>query len=125
MTDILFREEAHGIVGCAMEVLNEIGHGFHEKIYENALVVEFGLRAIPCLQQKPFEIVFKKNVVGTYIPDLICFEQIIVDTKTIEAITDGERGKMINYLKVTGLKLGLLLNFKHPRLQWERVVLTQ
>jgi GxxExxY protein len=125
MTNLLFPEETHRIVGCAMEVLNEIGHGFHEKIYENALVVEFGFRGIPWAQQRPFDIVFKQNVVGTYIPDLICFDQIIVDTKTIEAITDLERGKMINYLKVTGLKLGLLINFKHPRLQWERVVLSR
>jgi GxxExxY protein len=125
MKDIIFPEETHQIVGSAMEVLNHIGHGFHEKIYENALVVEFELRGIPWVQQRAFDIVFKQNVVGTYIPDLICFDQIIVDTKTIEAITDLERGKMINYLKVTGLKLGLLINFKHPRLQWERVVLSR
>ena len=105
--------------------LEDIGHGVHEKIYENALVVAFGLRSIPCLQQKPFDIVFKNTIVGTYIPDLICFEQIVVDTKTIEAVTDAERGQMINYLKVTGLTLGLLLNFKHSRLQWERIVLTR
>jgi len=122
MAEILFREEVHCLVGCAMEVLNEIGHGFHEKIYENALVVEFELRAIPCEQQKPFDIVFKTRVVGTYVPDLICFGQIIVDTKTIDAITDDERGKMINYLKVTGLQVGLIINFKHRKLEWERIV---
>ena len=125
MAEILFREEVHRIIGCAMEVLNEIGHGFHEKIYENALVVEFELCAIPCEQQKPFDVVFKTKVVGTYVPDLICFGQIIVDTKTIECITDEERGKMINYLKVTGLQLGLLINFKHRKLEWERIVLTR
>ncbi len=125
MADILFREEVHRIVGCAMEVLNEIGHGFHEKIYENALVVEFEIREIACEQQKPFDIVFKTRVVGTYVPDLICFGQIIVDTKTIECITDDERGKMINYLKVTGLQLGLLVNFKHRKLEWERIVFTR
>ena len=125
MAEILFREEVHRLVGCAMEVLNEIGHGFHEKIYENALVVEFELCAIPCEQQKPFDVVFKTKVVGTYVPDLICFGQIIVDTKTIECITDDERGKMINYLKVTGLQLGLIINFKHRKLEWERIVLTR
>ncbi len=121
MADIIYREETHQIVGCAMEVLNEIGHGFHEKIYENALVVEFGLRAIPYVQQKSFDIIYKNIVVGVYIPDLICFGQIIVDAKTIEAITDAERGKMINYLKVTGLQLGLIVNFKHRKLEWERI----
>jgi GxxExxY protein len=125
MTAILFRDEVHKIVGCAMEVLNAIGNGFHEKIYENALVVEFGLRGIPWVQQKSFDIVFKGKIVGTYVPDLICFDQIIVDAKTIDAITDSERGKMINYRKVSGLKLGLLINFKHPRLEWERIVLSR
>jgi GxxExxY protein len=125
MTSILFREETHRIVGCAMEVLNDIGHGFHEKIYENALVVEFGHRSISCEQQRPFDIVYKNKIVGTYVPDLICFSQIIVDAKTIDAITDDERGKMINYLKVTGRQLGLIINFKHRNLEWERVVLTR
>ena len=125
MAEILFREEVHRIVGCAMEVQNVIGHGFHEKVYENALVVEFELRSIPYEQQKPFDIVFKSKVVGTYVPDLICFGQVIVDTKTIECITDDERGKMINYLKVAGLNLGLLINFKHRKLEWERIVLTR
>lgn len=124
MTSILFREETYRIVGCAMEVLNFIGHGFHEKIYENALVVEFELRAISCEQQRRFDIVYKDKVVGIYVPDLICFGQIIVDAKTIDSITDVERGKMINYLKVSGRQLGLIINFKHRNIEWERVVLT-
>ena len=124
MTSILFREETYRIVGCAMEALNFIGHGFHEKIYENALVVEFELRSILCEQQRRFDIVYKDKVVGIYVPDLICFDQIIVDAKTIDAITDVERGKMINYLKVSGRQLGLIINFKHRNIEWERVVLT-
>jgi len=123
--EILFREETHRIVGCAMEVLNVLGHGLHEKIYENALVVEFKLQQIPYHQQKPFDVIFKGTLVGTYVPDLICWDQIIVDTKTIEAITDHERGKMLNYLKITGMELGLLLNFKHPKLEWKRIVLSR
>ena len=69
-----------------MEVLNEIGHGFHEKPYENALVIEFRLRGIECLQQKPFDILYKNEKVGDYIPDLIVYEKIVVDTKVIEKI---------------------------------------
>lgn len=67
--------------------------------------------------------VYKSVVVGKYIPDLICFGQIIVDAKTIERITDHEMGQMLNYLKITRLKLGLLINFKHAKLEWKRVVL--
>ena len=80
----LFKEESQQIVGSAMEVLNEIGHGFHEKPYENALVIEFRLRGIECLQQKSFEILYKNEKVGDYIPDLIVYEKIVVDTKVIE-----------------------------------------
>lgn len=125
MAEILFREEVHQVIGCCIEVLNEIGHGFHEKIYERALVVEFNLRGIPCEQQKVFNIVYKATTIGIYVPDLICYERIVVDTKTIEMITDDERGKMINYLKVTGHKVGLIVNFKHRKLEWERIVLTR
>jgi len=125
MAEILYRDEVHQVIGCAIEVLNGIGHGFHEKIYEQALTVEFNLRGIPYEQQKPFGIVYKGEMIGTYVPDLVCFGLIVVDAKTIEMITDDERGKMINYLKVTGLQLGLVVNFKHRKLEWERIVLTR
>ena len=118
----LFKEESQQIVGSAMEVLNEIGHGFHEKPYENALVIEFRLRGIECLQQKAFEILFKNEKVGDYIPDLIAYEKIVVDAKVIEKITDREIGQMMNYLKVTGLRLGYILNFNQARLEWKRVI---
>jgi GxxExxY protein len=121
-TRFLLKEETHHIIGCAFEVLNELGHGLYEKIYENALVVEFGLRDIPYEQQRRFDVLYKKHPVGFYVPDLIAFGQVIVDAKTIEKITEEERGKMINYLKITGLRVGLILNFKHPKLEFERVV---
>ena len=119
----LYGEETHQIVGCAFEVLNTLGHGLLEKPYENALCVEFGLRGIPFRQQPRFDVIYKSVKVGEYIPDLIVFDQIVVDTKTIERITDHEKGQILNYLKITHLKLGLLLNFKHAHLQWERVIL--
>ena len=120
---LIFGEEVRQIVGCAFEVLNTLGHGLLEKPYENALCVEFKLRNIPFAQQPRFNIVYKGVKVGDYIPDLIAFENIIIDTKTIERITDIERGQVLNYLKITGRKVGLILNFKHPRLEWERLVL--
>jgi len=118
----LLKDETHQIIGSAMEVLNEIGHGFYEKIYENALVVEFGLRSIQVVQQPDYPIIFKSVNVGSYIPDLICFGSVVVDTKTIEEITHHEIGKMLNYLKVTKLNVGLLINFKHAKLEFKRVV---
>ena len=115
--ELLFKNEAHRIVGCAMEVLNVLGHGLLEKPYENALVVEFGLRGIPFIQQPRFDVHYKSVKVGEYIPDLICFDRIVVDTKTVEKITNHEIGQMLNYLKIADLQLGLLLNFKHPGLE--------
>ncbi|MEA2109824.1 MAG: GxxExxY protein [Pseudomonadota bacterium] len=121
--ELLFAEEVYQVVGCAMEVLNTLGHGLLEKPYENALVVEFGLRSISTKQQPHYDVIYKTVKVGDYIPDLIAFDQIIVETKTIERITDIERGQVINYLKITGLRVGVILNFKHAKLEWERIVL--
>lgn len=106
-----------------MEVLNELGHGFIEKLYENSLVVEFGRRRIPFCQQSRYDLLYKGVNVGTYIPDLIAFETVVVDVKVIDKITDNEIGQMLNYLKLTGLKVGLIINFKRAKLEWKRVVL--
>ena len=122
--ELLLKEEVYQIVGAAIEVLNEVGHGFHEKPYENALVVEFGLKGIPFLQQPRYDIVFKTVKVGEFVPDLIVFGLVVVDAKVIEAITDHERGQMLNYLRITELQVGVILNFKHARLEWERIVLS-
>lgn len=116
-----FEEESKRIIGCAMEVSNTIGHGLYEKVYENALVVEFGLSDISVEQQKSFPVIYKTVEVGKFIPDLICFDKIIVDAKTIQSISDREIGQMLNYLKITGLEVGLVINFKHARLEWKRV----
>ncbi|MGA2788697.1 MAG: GxxExxY protein [Verrucomicrobiota bacterium] len=122
-TRLLLKEEVFQIVGAAIEVLNQIGCGFHEKPYENALVVEFGLRNIPCRQQKSFDLFYKGCKVGEFIPDLIAFDAVIVETKTIDHITDLERGQMLNYLRITKLRVGVILNFKNAKLEWERLVL--
>jgi GxxExxY protein len=118
------KAETHTIIGCAFEVLNEHGHGLNEKCYENSLAVEFKLRGIAFDQQRRFEVIYKGQHVGEFTPNLIVYGQIVVDAKTIEQITDHERGQMLNHLKVTKLPVGLILNFKHPHLQWERVALT-
>jgi GxxExxY protein len=120
---LLNEDETRQIIGCAMEVLNGLGHGLLEKPYENALVVEFGLRGISFKQQPRFDVIYKSVKVGEYIPDLIAFDQIVVDAKVIEQITDLEIGQILNYLKITGLKVGLILNFKRPKLEWKRIVL--
>ncbi len=122
-SSLLLKQETHQILGCAFEVINEVGHGFHEKIYENSLVRAFILKGITFVQQKHFPVLFKGFPVGEFIPDLIAFGSVIVDAKVIDRITDVERGKMLNYLRVSKLRVGLIINFKHPKLEWERIVL--
>ena len=117
------KEEVFQIVGCAIEVLNTLGHGLLEKPYENALAVEFGLRNVPFLQQPLFDVVYKGHKVGLFAPDWIAFDAVVVDTKVIDRITDHERGLMLNYLRITNLRVGVILNFKHAKLEWERIVL--
>jgi GxxExxY protein len=120
---LYLKDEVYQIAGCAMEVLNQLGHGLPEKPYENALVVEFGLRDMPYKQQPQYDVTYKGAKVGKYIPDLIVFDQIVVDAKVIERITNQEKGQILNYLRITGLKVGVVLNFKRARLEWERFVL--
>ena len=122
-TKLLLKEEVYQIVGAAIEVLNEIGHGIHEKPYENALVVEFGIRSIPFNQQVQFDVFYKGHRVAQFVPDIIAFDRVVVDTKVIDRITDVERGQMLNYLKITKLRVGIILNFKNPKLEWERLAL--
>src|SRR3954454_15384671 len=109
-TELIFKNEVYQIVGAAFEVLNEIGHGYHEKPYENALVVEFGLRGIPYNQQPNYEMDYKGHKVGRFIPDLVAFATAIVDAKVIDKITDLERGQMLNYQRLKGLRVGVILN---------------
>lgn len=121
--ELILKDEVFEVVGCAMEVLNTLGHGLLEKPYENALVVEFGIKKIRYRQQPHFNIEYKGVSVGEYIPDLITHDQLVVDTKVIEHITNHEVGQIMNYLKITGLKVGLILNFKRSTLEWKRVIL--
>ena len=113
----------YSIVGSAIEVLRGIGHGLHEKPYENALVVEFGIRNLALEQQRSFEISYKGVRVGQFIPDLLVGNAVVADAKVIERITNVERGQMLNYLRITGMKVGVILNFHKPKLEWERIVL--
>ena len=121
--EIILKEEVFEVVGCALEVLNELGHGLLEKPYENALVVELKLRNISVKQQLRHKVMYKGVQVGEYIPDLITHEKLIVDTKVIERVTNLELGQMVNYLKIANMRVGLILNFKRPKLEWKRVVL--
>jgi len=115
---LLLKNEVFQVVGCAIEVLNTLGHGLIEKPYENALVIEFLLRKIPFQQQPSFDVLYKGQKIGIFVPDLIAFNSVVVDTNVIDKISDHERGLMLNYLRITGLRVGVILNFKHSKLEW-------
>lgn len=120
---LLLKQEVFQIVGSAIEVLNTLGNGLIEKPCENALVVEFGLRKIPFRQQPSFDVLYKGHKIGPFVPDLIGFDYVVIDTKVIDRITDHERGLMLNYLRIANLRIGVILNFKRAKLEWERIVL--
>lgn len=125
MTELMYKKEAYQIVGAAMEVYNAMGNGFVEPVYQECMEIELGMRAIPFQQQVPILLEYKSSrLKQQYIPDFICHGSIIVELKAVKAITDEHRAQLLNYLKATGLRLGMLVNFgTYPKLEWERMVL--
>ena len=123
--ELIFKEEVYAIISCSLEIIKGIGHGLHEKPYENALAVEFQSSWNPIRATTRFPGHIGGTIkIADFIPDLIAYDKVIVDTKTIERITDIERGQMLNYLRITGLPVGLIINFKKPKLEWERIILS-
>jgi GxxExxY protein len=118
-----FKELSYEIVGAAMEVHNELGVGFLEKVYENALAIALRERGIECRQQAPLKVRFHNTVVGDYFADILVEEKIILELKVAESIADIHRAQAINYLRATGLKLAIIFNFAKPRLESKRIVL--
>jgi GxxExxY protein len=120
---LLLKEEVFQVVGCTIEVINTPGHGLVEKPHENALVIEFSLRKIPFKQQPAYDVLYKNHKIGLLVPDLIVFQTVVLDTKVIDKIIDHERGLILNYLRITGLRVGVMLNFKHRKSEWARIAL--
>ena len=110
------------IIGAAMTVLNELGPGLDEKLYERALVIELRKRGHRVEQQRSFSVHYSGELIGTLVPDTIVDDLVIADPKVAEAFTDTNVRQMIGYLAITKLQLALLLNFKHAKLEWKRVV---
>jgi GxxExxY protein len=119
----MIHEEISGkIIGAAMTVLNELGPGLDEKLYERALVIELRKRGHAVEQQKAYPVHYSGELIGNLVPDAIVDALVIADPKVVEAFHDTHVRQMIGYLAITKLKLALLLNFKYSKLQWKRVV---
>jgi GxxExxY protein len=125
MPELIFKEEVYAIVGAAMEVHRENGFGFSEPVYQECLEIELASRNIPFMPQKEMPIFYKgKQIKKTYIADLIAYEKIVVELKALDKLTSREEAQVINYLKVSKLEVGVLINFGVPSLEWKRIVLT-
>jgi len=120
---IVFKEESYKIIGACMEVHRELGNGFLEGVYQEALEIEFKNQGIPYEREKELKIYFKGiELRKRYNADFICYEKIIVETKALSNLTDDHLGQVLNYLKATQFKLGLLVNFGQPKLEYKRIV---
>ena len=125
MQEILFKEESYLIQGAIFEVYKEMGNGFLEAVYQECLEAELEFRKIPFVSQQTLALQYKGKILKqTYKPDLICFEKIIVELKGVSAIAKEHQAQVLNYLKATGLKLGLIVNFgAYPKVEIKRIVL--
>lgn len=122
---LLYSKESYAINGAAMEVYNNLGHGFLEAVYQEALEREFKLRGIPYEREKELTISYKGEVMKqTYKADFVCYGKIIVELKAVASLDEAHRSQVYNYLHATGYSLGLLLNFGYSDgLEHERIVL--
>ena len=123
--DILYKDESYQIMGACFEVYKDKGCGFLEQVYQECLSLEFAMQEIPFAEQVELKLEYKgKPLKQTFIPDFICFGEIILELKAVSALNDQHRAQVHNYLKASGKKLGLLVNFGHyPKVEWERIVL--
>jgi GxxExxY protein len=120
--ELLYKELSYEIVNAAICVWKVLGYGFLEKVYENALMIELQKRHIPCAQQKPIKVHYDNQIVGDYIADILIEEKILLELKSAKGIDDSPIAQVINYLKATGISLGIILNFGPEKMEFKRIV---
>jgi GxxExxY protein len=126
MAELVLKEESYKIIGACMEVYNTLGSGFLESVYQEALETEFQQRGIPYAVEKPISIFYKGQVMRKrFIADFVCYDQVILELKAIESLTNENGAQVLNYLKATNLALGLLVNFGASSFQYKRYANTK
>ena len=122
--DLLYKDESYQIIGACFEVCKEKGCGFVEPVYQECLEIQFELMSLPFDAQKMLQLTYKgRRLKQTFIPDFVLFDKIIVELKAVRELTDEHRAQVHNYLRATGMRLGLLINFgSSPKIQYERIV---
>ena len=107
----LHAELTDKIIACAYDVYNQLGVGFSEKVYENAMMIKIAQKNLTAVQQVPVNVFFEKQLVGEYFPDLLVESKVIVELKAVSTLSKAHEAQLVNYLKATGIKVGLLVNF--------------
>ncbi len=125
MADLIYPDESYLIMGACFEVYANQGSGFLEAVYQESLEIEFRQRGIPFLAQVELPTKYKgQPLKQTYKADFVCYEKILIELKALSDLTGAHHAQVLNYLKATGFRLGLLINFgSHPRLEHQRIVL--
>ena len=125
MTELIYKEESYAIIGACFEVYKEMGCGFLEPVYQECMEKELTIQKISFEPQKSIQLKYKgERLEKVYKPDFLCFDKIIVELKAVSKLNNEFRAQLINYLKATNIKLGLLINFGHfPKMEYERIVL--
>ena len=122
MPNFLFEEITHKIIGSSFEVYKELGYGFLEKVYENALLIELKLKGLKVENQKPIRIFYRDENIGDYFADILVEDKVIVELKAEKVYNPKHEAQLINYLKATRLKVGLLINFGANECKPKRIV---
>ncbi len=123
-SDMIYKDEVYAIQGAIFDVYKEMGNLWQEDVYQQCLEIELSKRSIPYESQRPLKIFYKDEPIEkTYIPDLLCYGKIIVELKAVSKLADEHRRQILNYLRITKSRLGLLVNFgSYPRVEIERFV---
>lgn len=121
---LLYGDLTRSIIGCAFEVINELGDGFLESVYENALMVALEEAGLSVESQKAIDVNFRGRVIGNFYADLIVEDKVIVELKAVSSLAPEHSAQVINYLNATGFRVGLLINFGNPKLQYKRLTRT-
>jgi GxxExxY protein len=120
--EFLYKDLTKEILDSAFKVHNALGCGLLEKIYENALAWDLELKELRTVSQQSFKVFYCEKEVGLYYADLVVKDKVIVEVKAVEKIDDIHRAQLLNYLRISGLRVGLLINFARPRVEYERLI---
>ena len=121
-TQLIDGDLTEKVIGVCIDVSRELGSGFLESVYLNALIIALTQAGMLVQKQVPLKVMFRGQVAGDFYPDLLVEDRLIIELKAVKSLTTEHEAQLLNYLKATGIKVGLLVNFGRPRLEWKRLV---